>query len=121
MKAEDRALHAIDVGNENSPAFELIDTSEPGKAPAEICTLSDEQLVRLFIAAPHLLRELRSALNCLKQYREYGEAMRKIGRGFHANDNGREIDSVLCGIENAITYAITTATGENTEPLISRS
>lgn len=60
----------------------------------------------LIAAAPDMLAELKQALACLKQYREYGEAMRSHGRGFQATDKvGRTIDSVIAGAEAAIAKA----------------
>ena len=61
---------------------------------------------RLIAAAPDLLVELQAALDVLKEYREYGEAMREMGRGFSPTDiYGRSIDSTILGLETAIRKA----------------
>tara|TARA_R100000656_G_scaffold24986_2_gene21894 strand:+ start:353 stop:565 length:213 start_codon:yes stop_codon:yes gene_type:complete len=44
--------------------------------------------------------DLNMALDALKQYREYGEEMRKIGRGFHpVTRDGFHIESVISRLE----------------------
>ena len=46
---------------------------------------------------------LSDALSCLKEYRQYGEEMRSIGRGFHpTGKQGHCIDDVISGFEAAL-------------------
>jgi hypothetical protein len=43
------------------------------------------------------------ALECLKEYHEYGESMRKIGRGFHPTGIfGRSIESIIKAMQKAV-------------------
>ena len=46
---------------------------------------------------------LGDAVNCLEQYRDYGESMREHGRGFQATGRiGHDIDSVISACHAAI-------------------
>ena len=65
-----------------------------------------EANARLIAAAPDLEEWGEDALSCLKEYRQYAEGMRAIGRGFHpVGMKGHSIDAVICGLEAAIRKA----------------
>ena len=50
-----------------------------------------------------LVSWLGDAVNCLEQYRDYGESMREHGRGFQATGRiGHDIDSVISACHAAI-------------------
>lgn len=84
----------------------LMGNGAPQSAGPEFGAKDAEANARLIAAAPDMLAELEQALSCLRQYRDYGEAMRSIGRGFQAIDTvGRTIDYVILGIESAIAKA----------------
>ena len=65
-----------------------------------------EANARLIAAAPDLEEWGEDALSCLKEYRQYGEEMRAIGRGFHPTGiKGHSIEAIISGLENAIRKA----------------
>lgn len=54
-----------------------------------------------------LLHLLDEALYCLKDYRQYGQDMRKIGRGYSGTGSrGQSIDSVIHAIQQAVNNTV---------------
>lgn len=51
---------------------------------------------RLIAAAPDMLKGLELAVGALKQYWEYGEAMREYGKGFQATYKGYSDYNLKC-------------------------